>query len=133
MAGCDGGDEQPDPTGTTSTTSTDGTSRPARSSVAVYFLRDGKVSPVRRTIAATPAVARAAVGALLDGPTEGEATDGLASAIPAGTQLRDIAVADGVATVDPSPDGPLDTVAPAAAVATDPSRCPIGDTVLGSR
>jgi sporulation and spore germination protein/immunoglobulin-like protein involved in spore germination len=100
LAGCDGGNEQPGPTNTTPTSSTDGTTTPARSSVAVYFLRDGKVSPVRRTITATPAVARAAVKALLEGPTAEEAADGLASAIPAGTHLRDIAVAGGVATVD---------------------------------
>lgn len=100
VAGCDGGNEQAGPTDTTPTTSTDGTTTPARSSVAVYFLRDEKVSPVRRTIAATPAVARAAMTALLEGPTKEEAKDGLASAIPAGTHLRDIALADGVATVD---------------------------------
>jgi hypothetical protein len=100
VAGCDGGSDRPRATETTPTTSTDVTTTPAQSSVAVYFLRDGKVSPVRRTISATPAVARAAMGALLAGPTEKEAADGLASAIPPGTNLRDIAVADGVATVD---------------------------------
>jgi hypothetical protein len=100
LAACDGGSDRPRPTETTSPTSTDGTTPPATSSVAVYFLRDGKVSPVRRTIAATPAVARAALTALLDGPTEKETADGLSSAIPPGTHLRDIAVADGVATVD---------------------------------
>jgi hypothetical protein len=99
-AGCDGGSEQSASTGTAPTTSTDGTTTPAQSSVAVYFLRDGKVSPVRRTIAATPAVARAAVTALLEGPTDEEAADGISSAIPAGTHLRDIALADGIATVD---------------------------------
>jgi germination protein M len=97
LTACDGGSDRPRPS---ETTSTDGTTTPAQSSVAVYFLRDGKVSPVRRTIAATPAVARAALTTLLDGPTEEESADGLASAIPPGTHLRDIAVADGVATVD---------------------------------
>ncbi len=101
VAGCDGGSDRPRATETTPTTSTAGTTTtPAQSSVAVYFLRDGKVSPVRRAISATPAVARAAMGALLEGPTEKEAADGLASAIPPGTNLRDISVADGVATVD---------------------------------
>jgi hypothetical protein len=98
VAGCDGGRDEP--RSPVTTTSTDGTTTPARSSVAVYFLRDGKVSPVRRTIGATPAVARAAVAALLEGPTDDEAKHGLSSAIPAGTNLRDIALADGVATVD---------------------------------
>ena len=100
LAGCDGGNEQPAATDTAPTAPTDGTTPPAQSSVAVYFLRDGKVSPVRRTVAATPAVARAAVTALLEGPTDEEAGDGLTSAIPAGTRLRDIALADGIATVD---------------------------------
>lgn len=100
VAGCDGGSEQTGPTGTPPATSPDGTTTSARTSVAVYFLRGEKVSPVRRTIDATPAVARAAMTALLEGPTEEEAADGLASAVPAGTHLRDIALADGVATVD---------------------------------
>lgn len=100
VAGCDGGSEQTGPTGTPPATSPDGTTTSARTSVAVYFLRGEKVSPVRRTIDATPAVARAAMTALLEGPTREEEADGLASAVPAGTHLRDIAVADGVATVD---------------------------------
>jgi hypothetical protein len=77
-------------------TETDG----ATSSVAVYLLRDGKVSPVRRTIESTPAVARAALTQLLAGPPAGERADGLSSAIPTGTTLRDVSLADGVATVD---------------------------------
>ena len=100
VAGCDGGDEQPDPTGTTSTTSTDGRTTPAT-------VVRRRLLPPRREGEPRPANDRRDArrgagcgGALLDGPTEGEATDGLASAIPAGTQLRDIAVADGVATVD---------------------------------
>ena len=100
VAGCDSGSERAGPSETTPTTSTDGTATPAHPSVAVYFLRDEKVSPVRREVAATPAVARAAVTALLAGPTDEEAADGLTSAIPAGTQLRDISLANGTATVD---------------------------------
>ncbi len=73
---------------------------PSPASVAVYFLRDGKVSPVRRTIAPTPEVARAALTALLSGPTERETSDGLSSAIPDGTTVREVSLADGVATVD---------------------------------
>ena len=104
-AGCGGGGSSPAPptateTGTTTSTSTAAPTPPATSSVAVYFLRDGKVSPVRRSIAATPAVARAAVTELLDGPTSEESANGLATAIPAGTRLRDVSLADGVATVN---------------------------------
>jgi Sporulation and spore germination/Immunoglobulin-like domain of bacterial spore germination len=97
-AGCDGG--SPGETASESTTTTATETRPVMSSVAVYLLRDGKVSPVRRTIEATPAVARAALTELLEGPTSDERAEGLSSAIPDGTTLRDISLADRVATVD---------------------------------
>ena len=98
-AGCDGGSSTAETeTATTTTTATE-TER-AMSSVAVYLLRDGKVSPARRTIEATPAVARAALTELFDGPTAGERAAGLTTAIPSGTTLRDVSLADGVATVD---------------------------------
>jgi immunoglobulin-like protein involved in spore germination/sporulation and spore germination protein len=77
-----------------------GSTTPATSSVAVYLLRDGKVSPVRRAIDATPALARAALTSLLAGPTDAETTAGLSSAIARVTSLRDISLAGGTATVD---------------------------------
>ena len=101
LAGCTGSDAD-DEAGTTTSAAA-----PTMSSVAVYFLRDGKVAPVRRTIAATPAVARAAVSSLFEGPTAEEEADGLTTAIPSGTTLGGIDVADGVATVDLR--GPLPT------------------------
>lgn len=96
-AGCDGGDDGGSTTqpGTT----TDETS-PETMSVAAYLLRDGKVSPVSRSVASSSAVARAALEALLDGPTTEERAAGLASAIPEGTRLLDVSIADDVATVD---------------------------------
>ena len=45
-------------------------------------------------------MARASIEALLEGPTTEERAGGLASAIPGGTTLRDVSIADGVATVD---------------------------------
>ena len=100
-AGCDGDGEEATPPPTVTETVTE-TIPPAggTTSVAVYLLRDGKVAPVRREIEATPAVARAALTELLEGPTPDEAGDGLVSAIPEGTSLRDISIADGIATVD---------------------------------
>ncbi len=95
VAGCTGSEPE-DESGTT----TGGATTPAMSSVAVYLLRDGKVAPVRRTIEATPAVARAALTSLLAGPTDGEKRAGLATAIPGTTTLIDISLSDGVATVD---------------------------------
>ena len=97
-AGCDSGSPGETANGSTTTTATE--TRPAMSSVAVYLLRDGKVSPVRRTIESTPAVARAALTELLEGPAADERAAGLSSAIPSGTTLRDISLSDGVATVD---------------------------------
>jgi hypothetical protein len=60
---------------------------------------DGLVSVIRRH-AVTPAVATAAIGMLLKGPTAKERAAGLSSAIPAGTKLLGIALHDGVATID---------------------------------
>jgi len=101
-AGCSGGGEQATLTETPSTSTNDTTTAASAetTAVAVYFLRNEKVSPVRRTVPATPAVARAALTALLEGPTDEEAADGLVSAIPAGTTLRDVALEGHTATVD---------------------------------
>ena len=74
---------------------TDGTS-----STTVYFLRDGKIAPVRREIPATPDPERAALVKLLEGPTDDEAAGGLVNAIPAGTKLLGLTLDSGVATVD---------------------------------
>lgn len=68
--------------------------------VRVYFMRTDKLAVATRTVPATSAVATAALRQLLAGPTSAEAAGGLATAIPAGTGLRGIAIAKGVATVD---------------------------------
>ena len=99
-AGCDGDEPTPPSTTTETTTGSQPTTTQETSSVAVYFLRGEKVSPVRRAIAATPAVARTALTELLAGPTEEEVASGLKSAVPAGTGLRDVSISGGVATVD---------------------------------
>ena len=101
VAGCTGSEREAEPG------STRGATTPAMSSVAVYLLRDGKVAPVRRTIEARAAVARAAVSSLFEGPTADEEADGLTTAIPSGTTLGGIDIADGVATVNLR--GPLPT------------------------
>lgn len=72
----------------------------ATSSTAVYFLRDGKVAPVRREIPATAEPELSAIIELLEGPTDDEAAAGLVSAIPAGTEVLGISFDRGVATVD---------------------------------
>jgi len=70
--------------------------------LAVYLLRGGRLVPVQRQVPATLAVARAAMTALLAGPTSAEsaAPSSLTTLIPSGTQLLDIALANGVAVVD---------------------------------
>jgi spore germination protein GerM len=68
--------------------------------LTVYFLdTDLDLVPVQRTVPATQAVGRAAMTELLRGPGASD-PGGSASTIPAGTQLRGIDVADGIATVD---------------------------------
>ena len=108
LAGC-GGDNDDDtatpggstPTGTAPapTTSTDPEPEPAQSRVAVYFLRGEKLGVGARQ-AEGEAVARAALEALLEGPSDEEREAGLTTEIPDGTELLDLAVADGTATVD---------------------------------
>jgi germination protein M len=65
----------------------------------VYFLQDGKMTVSSRTLVAGPAVARAALVALLDGVTGEEEARGLRSDIPAGTKLEDIAIDDDATAV----------------------------------
>ncbi|WP_427168109.1 GerMN domain-containing protein [Streptomyces sp. C1-1] len=66
---------------------------------AVYFLHDGKVSAVPRTVTA-PATATAAVRALLSGPSRFEGHRGRTTAVPSGTELRSVDVQGRLATVD---------------------------------
>jgi germination protein M len=72
----------------------------ARSSLAVYLAQDGHVAPVRRFVARTAAPARAALAALLRGPTVAERREGYTSDVPGSTALRSVSLAQGVLTVD---------------------------------
>ena len=82
---------EPSPTGTTI--------------VRAYFLLAGPVGsagpvPVLREIPATKGTATAAMTALLAGPNGAEQSASISTTIPAGTQLLDLTVKSGVATVD---------------------------------
>ena len=55
---------------------------------------------VLRTIPGTKSVAKAAVNGLLTGPTSGETARSITTAIPTGTQLLDLSIDKGVATVN---------------------------------
>jgi hypothetical protein len=103
LAACGGGGGgEAKTTTTTTTTATTAPSTTAASSTTfrVYFLQDGKVQPVARTVDATPAVAGAALAELASGPAAVEQrTLGLASAVPSSTKFDDLAIENGVATL----------------------------------
>jgi spore germination protein GerM len=67
--------------------------------VSVYLVRGQRLGVSRRSVP-VPAVLRGALVALLEGPTAAERAEGLSTAIPAGTRLRSVALADGLATID---------------------------------
>lgn len=72
------------------------TASPVSRAGDVWFVRAGKPVAVPRPARALPEVVRA----LLAGPTPAERARGIASAIPAGTPLRDVRVRSQVVTVD---------------------------------
>ena len=81
------------------TTASAPTTEAATAEVRAYFVRDEKVAAAGRTVT-TPAVARGAVEALLDGPDSFETGIGMTSQIPPGTELLGLDIDSGVATVD---------------------------------
>ena len=81
------------------TTASAPTTEAAAAKVRAYFVRDEKVAVAGRTVT-TPAVARGAVEALLDGPDSFETGIGMTSQIPPGTKLLGLDIHGGVATVD---------------------------------
>jgi germination protein M len=104
-----GGDDEPETTDTTPVET---------ESVRAYFLRDGQVWPVRRDGGTGDGV-RFALAALLEGPTEEEANELEATtAIPDGTTLDDVSVADGVATISLSSELPQEALAQVVYTAT---------------
>lgn len=75
---------------------------PTRESTFAYeawFLKGDFLYVVRREAPVTPRVAQTAIESLLEGPSPAEGS-GLATAIPAGTELLGVAVDDGLARVD---------------------------------
>ena len=56
--------------------------------------------PVLREIPGTKSVAKAAVNALLGGPTTGEKGRAITTSVPAGSQLLDLSIDKGVATIN---------------------------------
>jgi germination protein M len=68
--------------------------------VETWFAYGDKLSVTKRVERFEPGVARLAMTALLAGPSDAERAAGLRTAIPAGTQLRGVNLANGVLTVD---------------------------------
>lgn len=104
LAGCGGEDESSPEAGSTTQRTVE--SKPvetvpdsARAILKVYLLLDGNVTVASRSVVAGPAVARAALVELLEGPTGPERARGLRSAIPAGTELEDVAIDDDLTAV----------------------------------
>ena len=62
----------------------------------VWFLQKGRPTAVERSAPGIPGIVRA----LLAGPTRNERSDGLRTAIPAGTAIRDLRISRQVVTVD---------------------------------
>jgi hypothetical protein len=98
LAGCGGAKNSTQTTQTQAATTGTETA-----TLRAYFIRDGKVGPVGRGVPRTRAVATSAMQELLKGPTSEETGIGLTTSIPAGTTLDGVSVADGVATVELSP------------------------------
>lgn len=70
------------------------------STITVYFLQDeGAAVPVPRQVT-TREVARAAIEALVAGPTSSESAQGLSTAVPAGTLVLGLRIDAGTAIVD---------------------------------
>jgi germination protein M len=95
---------------TTSPAATGSTTGPAASPTGTVTLEvwldahGRRLAMVHRTIPATPAVGRAALEALLNGPNDEDIAQGIGSEIPPGTDLLDLSIAGGVATVNLSGD-----------------------------
>jgi Sporulation and spore germination len=77
---------------------------PSASSFDVWLARDGRLVEALRTHKPTRRVATAALAALLAGPTQSERASGLTTAIPEGTRLLGVTIANGVARVDLTSD-----------------------------
>lgn len=95
----------PATTATTATTvsgETTTTSEPPVFRITIYLLNEsGEAIPTSRTVH-TEGVARAALEALIDGPTPREAVAGLSTAIPPESLVLGITIDDGTAVVDMS-------------------------------
>lgn len=98
--------EEPEtPDGSTESDVPAETEQPAATqTVRVYLTRGEYLGVASRQVPETPAIARAAMEALLAGPTDAERGWGLGSEVPAGTRLLGLTIDGGTARVDLSGD-----------------------------
>jgi hypothetical protein len=94
------GEEEGAMTTTVRETETETTPNARRVELTLYFLRDGKVAPVKREVITSPQVAGAALSHLIHGPTAEERTAGFSTAIPPGVRPGTVGIENGVALVD---------------------------------
>ncbi|HET6792807.1 MAG TPA: Gmad2 immunoglobulin-like domain-containing protein [Acidimicrobiales bacterium] len=86
------------PAGTTTST----TPAPKTMTVRLYLMRGDKLGASTHRVAASPAVATAALTELLVGPDAVDRAAGLSTTIPAGSRLLGLSISGGTATVDMS-------------------------------
>jgi spore germination protein GerM len=99
------GNETQSPSSSTSPTGSPATPSPSPIPVRVmtyelWFNYDGSLFVAHRTEEFVPGVGARSIERLLEGPTNAESAIGLHSAIQPGTHLLDLAIDDGVATVN---------------------------------
>ncbi|TDC83925.1 spore gernimation protein [Micromonospora sp. KC606] len=83
------------------------TAQPSRTvTVELWYVRDGRIVPTRRTRPATLATSRLALAELAAGPTAAEASAGLATLVPTGVEVTRIAEATAVLGAVPTTGGP---------------------------
>ena len=82
---------------------TAGPAHPRTVTVELWYVRDGRIAPTRRTRPATVATSRLALAELAAGPSPAEAATGLTTLLSGGEEVTGIV--DGVATVVSGPAG----------------------------
>ncbi|MEW2386266.1 Gmad2 immunoglobulin-like domain-containing protein [Micromonospora sp. NPDC047707] len=98
----------PGPTTVTTPPAPTGTTAPPAGTVTIelWYVRDGRIAPTRHTRPATVATSRLALTELATGPTAAERATGLATLVPAGTEVSRIADGTAVLGVLPTTGGP---------------------------
>ncbi|MGN9776855.1 Gmad2 immunoglobulin-like domain-containing protein [Micromonospora sp. H33] len=97
----------PSPTAVTTPPAPSGTAAPPAGTVTIelWYVRDGRIAPTRRTRPATVATSRLALTELAARPTAAETATGLATLVPNGTDVTRIADGTAMLAVLPTTGG----------------------------